>query len=761
MIKTYKSRDIVTISKTIIPAIAGTDEVGQVYAPKNGSYKNTLVYYESDGKIYLYSYDGTYIDVDNVDQWNHTIYFGNGKEEVEIDVSEFQNKTFQEIWVLVKAKVDEYNGTDKNSDEVVLEKPEIMKIATPKKTRTSISLRPDKEVEPEVIFREENDEKPCFENKVKRCSCGRCKTCKDTLFRKVTIPASMGSDEPGQPHAPKNGAYRNALVTYEATGVSYMYSSDGVYTKIAEIDVISPVNSVNGQTGDVILDAEDVNALPNDTSYGYGLSVDGRSVTLVNQNGDEISTIETQDTTYTAGTGIDITDNVISSTQTSAEWGNIAGNIDDQIDLKNALNGKVDKVQGKGLSTNDFTDFYQQKLESLENYDDTEIRGEIADAQGDISTIEGKIPAQATSSNQLADKNFVNSSLNSITAFYITKDAQGTQFATKAELDATTTFYSGGEVRVPTRNDYCIVLADETKTDPVTGEKPTTRYIYQNGWEFQYVVNKTALTAAQLAAVNSGATSALIGQITTNQNNISTLSTSKQDTLISGTNIKTINSQSVLGSGDITIPTGVTDYLDLTNKPIDILDMEYNDIDINTLDNGAVYKVINPGGMYNDYGAYLYLDEGSILLKGDYGADYIGSSGVYWLDPAAATWDYSFCISQEEAELLVQNKEDALQIFDYPETSLVLSLGNNCEARFINPMTSLKITPVSISQYVASFAFTSGSTATSFDYVSSIKWQGDDCTNLMFVPAPNKRYYCMIWYDGSIYHGSVRGVPLS
>ena len=47
------------------------------------------------------------------------------------------------------------------------------------------------------------------------------------------------------------------------------------------------------------------------------------------------------DTTYTAGTGIDITNNVISNTQTSAEWGNITGTMTDQTDLKNALDLKA------------------------------------------------------------------------------------------------------------------------------------------------------------------------------------------------------------------------------------------------------------------------------------------------------------------------------------------------------------------------------------------------------------------------------------
>lgn len=39
----------------------------------------------------------------------------------------------------------------------------------------------------------------------------------------------------------------------------------------------------------------------------------------------------------------------------------------------------------------------------------------------------------------------------------------------------------------------------------------------------------------------------------------------KQDALVSGTNIKTINGQSILGSGDLSV--GITDYDDLTDKP--------------------------------------------------------------------------------------------------------------------------------------------------------------------------------------------------
>lgn len=123
----------------------------------------------------------------------------------------------------------------------------------------------------------------------------------------------------------------------------------------------------------------------------------------------------------------------------------------------------------------------------------------VADA---VSTINWKISSNASSSNKLMDKTYIDDAINSVTAYYITKNAQWDQWATYAELAAATTFYSGWVVRVPTRNDYTIVLADENH------DNATTRYSYQNNqWEYQYTVNETALTQAQLDALNSGITS--------------------------------------------------------------------------------------------------------------------------------------------------------------------------------------------------------------------------------------------------------------
>ena len=105
---------------------------------------------------------------------------------------------------------------------------------------------------------------------------------------------------------------------------------------------------------------------------------------------------------------------------------------------------------------------------------------------------------------------FVNSSINNLAAYYLTYNAQGDAFPTKAALDAATTFYNGGVERSPTKNDYLIVLADEEHTTAL-GVNPTTRYVYDGAqWAFQYVVNNTSLTQAQVDAINSGITALLV-----------------------------------------------------------------------------------------------------------------------------------------------------------------------------------------------------------------------------------------------------------
>lgn len=57
----------------------------------------------------------------------------------------------------------------------------------------------------------------------RRSSCG---------IEYVFIPAALGDDQEGSPVDPKNGSYNNAIVYYEATGNVYLYSSEGVPTRV-------------------------------------------------------------------------------------------------------------------------------------------------------------------------------------------------------------------------------------------------------------------------------------------------------------------------------------------------------------------------------------------------------------------------------------------------------------------------------------------------------------------------------------------------
>lgn len=65
------------------------------------------------------------------------------------------------------------------------------------------------------------------------------------------------------------------------------------------------------------------------------------------------------------------------SSFTANQWDTINSGVT-SADIQNLQDGKVDKVAGKQLSTNDFTDADKSKLDSLENYDDTDIKDDIA-----------------------------------------------------------------------------------------------------------------------------------------------------------------------------------------------------------------------------------------------------------------------------------------------------------------------------------------------------------------------------------------------
>jgi hypothetical protein len=181
-----------------------------------------------------------------------------------------------------------------------------------------------------------------------------------------------------------------------------------------------------------------------------------------------------------------------------------------------------------------------------------------------VTTIEGDIPAQASSTNQLADKNFVNSSIATNTANFI-----GT-FNSVADLEA----YSGQK----DDNDYAFVISTDA-----AGNTLYNRYKWNGtAWLFEYALNNSSFTSNQWAAINSGATTANIGQIATalqpaDLNNtlaalypvgaiyIGTQATCPLATLISGSTWELISAGRVLQGADSGHAAGTTIEAGLPN----------------------------------------------------------------------------------------------------------------------------------------------------------------------------------------------------
>ncbi len=122
------------------------------------------------------------------------------------------------------------------------------------------------------------------------------------------------------------------------------------------------------------------------------------------------------------------------------------------------------------------------------------------------------IPAQASATNQLADKDFVNSTFTSLNANRVTSNAAGDGFPTRNALLTAVIFYHGGVPYTPTQHDYALIEADEGAPSPYTGGQ--TRMEFDGTqWNYAYGINDRPFTAAETAAIESGITAGLVGNI--------------------------------------------------------------------------------------------------------------------------------------------------------------------------------------------------------------------------------------------------------
>lgn len=76
--------------------------------------------------------------------------------------------------------------------------------------------------------------------------------------------------------------------------------------------------------------------------------------------------------------------------------GDIAGLQEDVKQLQTTVANKVDKVPGKGLSTNDYTTKEKNKLAGLTNYNDSEVRELITALTLKVNGLEERVAALET-----------------------------------------------------------------------------------------------------------------------------------------------------------------------------------------------------------------------------------------------------------------------------------------------------------------------------------------------------------------------------
>lgn len=176
--------------------------------------------------------------------------------------------------------------------------------------------------------------------------------------------------------------------------------------------------------------------------------------------------------------------------------------------IESALSQITIRVDGQDRTILEYTNIVQE-LERV--YEQATISGGVVDSSlntESINPVQNKvlarlIPTQASPENKLADKNFVNSSISTNTAHYISDN--GEPFTSLEDLEA----YEG----TVTQNDYAFI----TGTDE-GGNAYYDRYKADvNGdvviWSKEYRLNNSSFTAAQWAAISSGITAELVAQI--------------------------------------------------------------------------------------------------------------------------------------------------------------------------------------------------------------------------------------------------------
>ena len=259
---------------------------------------------------------------------------------------------------------------------------------------------------------------------------------------------------------------------------------------------------------------------------------------------------------------------------------------------KNTLDTKVDKVTGKGLSANDFTNSYKDTIDGLStvattgDYDDLTdkptIPSKISDLTNDSDFIEksstnglvkndGTIDTTSYSTfdgdyNNLSNKPTIPSASSTTPSADTSSGSygSGTSYARSNHTHPKSSLYAEATHR-HTKSQITDFPTIPTKTSDLTNDGDgTNAFLTQH----QSLVNYVQKSSISGLLKNDGSvdTTQYLSSLPSHnhddryytESEVDTALNGKQATLISGTNIKTINNTSLLGSGNINIQGGGT-----------------------------------------------------------------------------------------------------------------------------------------------------------------------------------------------------------
>ena len=354
------------------------------------------------------------------------------------------------------------------------------------------------------------------------------------------------------------------------------------------------VNSVNGQTGDVVITATSLGAITKadaDTLYATKSDLNSKQDTLV--SGQNIKTINGQSVIgegnieiqqsalpiasantlggvkVGAGLSINPESGVLSTTgggtADSVEWDNVLSKPEDIVNITERLASKLD------------TATYNSEKSSFATKDELNSKADasaITDMatqtwvqnQGYLTEVPSNYVTDSELTEGLAGKQdkgdyALKSDLNTLA----TKEELATKADTSALSSKQDTLVSGTNIKTINGETILgsgnlVIQSGTSNWDDIQG-KPQFAVVATSG-NYNDLTNKPTIPD-----VSDLATKQEIAD--------------KQDTLVSGTNIKTINGNSVLGAGDITIQAGGT------------IDTAMSDTSENAVQNKVIKKYID------------------------------------------------------------------------------------------------------------------------------------------------------------------------